>query len=160
MDEQTYIHSCMHWFSHWSWKLLEIPIPHLQKWWWFLLRSILDCFVLNGYSTLADGAFPRSEVPRGDIAVFRGINKRMAGIGLASVFSSYIITFYYNVIISWALIYFVMSFVSPLPWSESKEDFVWKCDKTKVTRAEQFFNIDVIRYYDDQCKPYKDGDPS
>ena len=92
--------------------------------------------------------------------MFRGINKRMAGIGLASVFSSYIITFYYNVIISWALIYFVMSFVSPLPWSESKEDFVWKCDKTKVTRAEQFFNIDVIRYYDDQCKPYKDGDPS
>jgi SNF family Na+-dependent transporter len=97
---------------------------------------------------------------RGDIAVFRGINKRMAGIGLASVFSAYIITFYYNVIISWALIYFVMSFVSPLPWSESKEDFVWKCDKTKTTRAEQFFNIDVIRYYDDNCKPYKDGDPS
>merc|ERR1711935_853940 len=97
---------------------------------------------------------------RGDIAVFGGINKRLRGIGIASVFSSYIITFYYNVIISWALIYFVMSFVSPLPWSESKEDFVWKCDKTKITRAEQFFNIDVIRYYNDECKPYKDGDPS
>lgn len=82
---------------------------------------------------------------RGDIATFRGINKRLAGIGVASVFSSYIICFYYNVIISWALIYFVVAFKSPLPWSESNTDFKWLCkqhtDKKKpcklgCTRAE------------------------
>ena len=54
---------------------------------------------------------------RGDIGVFRGIHPRLAGIGVASVFCSYSITFYYNVIISWALVYFFAAFMSPLPWS-------------------------------------------
>jgi SNF family Na+-dependent transporter len=54
---------------------------------------------------------------RGDIGVFRGIHPRLAGIGLASVFCSYSITFYYNVIISWSLVYFFCAFISPLPWS-------------------------------------------
>lgn len=82
---------------------------------------------------------------RGDIAVFGGINKRLRGIGIASVFSAYITCFYYNVLISWALIYLVCSFMSPLPWSGSDESFVWKCDRTKYTAAQQFFEIDVIR---------------
>ena len=54
---------------------------------------------------------------RGDIGVFRGIHPRLAGVGLASVFASYAITFYYNVIIAWAFLYFIVSFSSPLPWS-------------------------------------------
>jgi SNF family Na+-dependent transporter len=54
---------------------------------------------------------------RGDISVFGGINKRLRGIGLASVFSAYIISFYYNVIISWAIVYILSAFVDPLPWS-------------------------------------------
>lgn len=29
-----------------------------------------------------------------------------------------------------------------------------------VSRAEQFFNINVIRFYDDTCTPYSDGDPT
>lgn len=92
--------------------------------------------------------------------MFRGINKRLAGIGLASVFSSYIICFYYNVIIAWAVVYLVSAFMSPLPWSKDNKEFKWKCNPKNQTRAEQFFNIDVIRYFDDNCKPYKDGDPS
>jgi len=92
--------------------------------------------------------------------VFGGINKRLRGIGIASVFSAYIICFYYNVIISWAIVYLIASFMSPLPWSGQKEDFEWKCDKTKMTPAQQFFEIDVIRFKDDNCKDYEDGDPS
>lgn len=92
--------------------------------------------------------------------MFRGIYPRFAGIGLASVYSSYIICFYYNVIIAWSLVYVVAGFYSPLPWSVHNEDWVWKCDPDKVTRAEQYFMIDTIRYYDDNCKPYEDGDPS
>lgn len=68
--------------------------------------------------------------------MFRGIHKRLSGIGLASVFSAYIITFYYNVIISYSLVYFVAGFISPLPWSSQKKDFVAKCDMTTTTRAE------------------------
>jgi SNF family Na+-dependent transporter len=97
---------------------------------------------------------------RGDVSVFRGINKRLAGIGFASVFSAYIISWYYTVIISWSLVYFAAAFKNPLPWSFFNEDFEWKCDPTTTTRAEQFFMINVIRFYDDDCKPYSNGDPS
>lgn len=68
--------------------------------------------------------------------MFRGIHPRLAGIGLASVFSAYIITFYYNVIISWSLVYFISGFISPLPWSEKNPDWEWKCDQATTTRAE------------------------
>ena len=54
---------------------------------------------------------------RGDIGVFRGIHPRLSGIGLASVFAAFCVTAYYNIIIGWSLIYLVMSFISPLPWS-------------------------------------------
>ena len=67
--------------------------------------------------------------------MFGGINKRLRGIGIASVFSAYIICFYYNVIISWAIVYFIAAFISPLPWSASNKDFVWKCDKNSMTPA-------------------------
>jgi len=90
--------------------------------------------------------------------VFRGIHPRLSGIGVASVFSSYIICWYYCVIISWSLVYFVAAFKNPLPWSDNREDFEWKCDPATTTRAEQFFMIDVIRFYDDDCKGYEDGD--
>ena len=68
--------------------------------------------------------------------MFRGIHKRLAGIGLASVFSSYIIVFYYNVIIAWSLIYLVSAFQNPLPWAEDNMEFVAKCDMNITTRAE------------------------
>ena len=29
-----------------------------------------------------------------------------------------------------------------------------------TTRAEQFFNIDVIRFFNDECEQFEDGDPS
>jgi neurotransmitter:Na+ symporter, NSS family len=47
---------------------------------------------------------------RGDIAVFRGINKNLAGIGVISVYSSYVFAFYYNVVVAWAAVYVVVAF--------------------------------------------------
>jgi len=42
--------------------------------------------------------------------VFRGIHPRLAGIGVASIYSVYIICFYYTVIISWSVVYFFAGF--------------------------------------------------
>lgn len=92
--------------------------------------------------------------------MFGGINRRLRGVGVASIWSCYIITFYYNVIIAWSLVYVISAFISPLPWSTQKTDFEWKCDKNTMTPAQQFFEIDVIRFKDDNCKNYEDGDPS
>ena len=54
---------------------------------------------------------------RGDIGVFRGMHPRLAGIGIASVFSAFSLTMYYCVIIGWAVIYFFAAIQNPLPWS-------------------------------------------
>lgn len=54
---------------------------------------------------------------RGDVGVFRGIHPRLSGIGLASVLAAFAIVAYYNIIIGWSLIYLIMSFADPLPWS-------------------------------------------
>ena len=63
-------------------------------------------------------------------------------------------------IISWSLVYFAAAFKNPMPWSVFVEDFEWKCDPATTTRPEQFFMINVLRYYDDNCKEFEDGDPS
>ena len=57
---------------------------------------------------------------RGDVGVFRGIHQRLSGVGLASVLASFCIVAYYNMIIGWSVIYLIMSFSDPLPWSISK----------------------------------------
>lgn len=92
--------------------------------------------------------------------MFRGIHPRLAGIGLVSVLSAYIIAWYYNVIISWAVVYLIASFRNPLPWSEFNTEFVAACNTTTTTRAEEFFFKDVVRYYDADCVPYTDGSKS
>lgn len=88
----------------------------------------LMCLFFMGIPLLLMELSLGQKFQRGDISVFRGINKRLAGIGFASVFSAYIITWYYTVIISWSLVYFAAAFKNPLPWSASIEDFEWKCD--------------------------------
>jgi len=120
----------------------------------------LMCLFFMGIPLLLMELSLGQKFQRGDISVFRGIHPRLAGVGLASVFSAYIITWYYNVIISWSLVYFIAAFKSPLPWSKDNTDWVSRCDPTTTTRAEEFFNIDVIRFYDDDCKAYEDGDAS
>lgn len=106
---------------------------------------------------------------RGDVSVFRNIHPRLAGIGVASVFSAYIITFYYNVIIAWSVVYVFAAFWSPLPWSVHNKSFntcsseaALKANPgiSKMTRAEIFFFTDVAHFYDGNCKAYADGDPT
>mmetsp|Transcript_5082 Transcript_5082/g.8661 ORF Transcript_5082/g.8661 Transcript_5082/m.8661 type:complete len:276 (+) Transcript_5082:40-867(+) len=120
----------------------------------------LMCLFFMGIPLLLMELSLGQKFQRGDISVFRGINKRLWGIGLASVFSAYIITFYYTVIISWSIVYFIAGFMDPLPWSESKNEREggWQCDSASITRAEEFFFRDIVTYYDDDCKAYEDGD--
>jgi len=84
----------------------------------FFFFPYLMCLFFMGIPLLLQELSLGQKIQRGDISVFRGIHPRLAGIGAASVYSVYIITFYYTVIISWSVVYFVAGFASPLPWSE------------------------------------------
>ena len=96
----------------------------------------------------------------GSNIVFRSINKRLAGIGFASAFASFLITVYYNVLLAHALIFFCYGFSSPMPWAGWKKDFKQVCDPVNTSRAEEFYNMYVLRYYDDNCKDFDELDPT
>jgi len=94
---------------------------------------------------------------RGDIGVFRGIHPRLSGIGLASILASFSITAYYNIIIGWSLIYLVMSFISPLPWSVQNGTIdiatgnLYKdCKELYIT--EEVFYKDIVKTIKDDCQ--------
>lgn len=57
---------------------------------------------------------------------FQKIAPKSIGIGVCAVFfGSFIILTYYNVIICWSIIYFIYSFVSPLPWTDDPQRFFY-----------------------------------
>lgn len=80
------------------------------------LIPYLGCLFFLGIPMLMLELSLGQKLQRGDIGVFRGIHPKLYGIGLASVFASFSITFYYNVIISWALVYFFNAWQKSLPW--------------------------------------------
>lgn len=93
--------------------------------------------------------------------MFRGIDRRLAGIGVISVYSSYVFSWYYNVIVSWSLLYVFASFQSTLPWSKSIPAKNFSCNAKTMSRAEQYYRINVIRIVDEKtCKKWVDGDPT
>jgi SNF family Na+-dependent transporter len=71
---------------------------------------------------------------RGDIGVFRGIHPRLAGIGITSIWSGFVLLVYYVIIIAWAMVYMWQSIVSsPIPWSiEGQTTFCGTTDPASV----------------------------
>ena len=53
------------------------------------------------------------------------IKQLFRGIGLASIFAGYGITFYYCIILAWAFVYFGASFqaTANIPWMSNTEDY-------------------------------------
>lgn len=88
---------------------------------------------------------------RGDIGVFKGIHPRLAGIGLASVFSAYAITLYYNIIIAVALVYLFAAFKNPLPWSvQNTIDGTTRKDGCPgIAIAQEFLYKDILHTLSD-----------
>ena len=64
----------------------------------------------------------------GSIGVWNIVSPYLDGLGFASVVICIMVCLYYNVILSWCLIYLVNSFKSPLPWSQ--------CPKTTIKVGE------------------------
>ncbi|XP_036266385.1 sodium-dependent neutral amino acid transporter B(0)AT1 [Pipistrellus kuhlii] len=54
---------------------------------------------------------------RGSVGVWSSIHPALKGIGIASMFVSFMVGLYYNTIIAWVMWYFFNSFQEPLPWS-------------------------------------------
>merc|ERR1712038_751913 len=73
---------------------------------------LLLCGIPLLYMELAVGQYTR----RGPIGALGKICPLLKGAGLSTVIMSFLLTTYYNVIMSWALFYLVYSFSPSLPW--------------------------------------------
>lgn len=78
------------------------------------------CLILVGMPILGMELSLGTFYQAGDADAFGSMNPRLRGIGLASVFGGYVITFYYTIILAWACIYFVESFqgTDSIPWAK------------------------------------------
>jgi len=76
------------------------------------LVMLLLCGIPLLYMELAVGQYTR----RGPIGALGKICPLLKGAGLSTVIMSFLLTTYYNVIMSWALFYLVYSFSPSLPW--------------------------------------------
>uniref|UniRef100_A0A3B4AC31 Transporter n=1 Tax=Periophthalmus magnuspinnatus TaxID=409849 RepID=A0A3B4AC31_9GOBI len=54
----------------------------------------------------------------GSVGVWTSISPYMGGLGVASLFVSFLVGLFYNMILAWILWYFFHSFQSPLPWTD------------------------------------------
>lgn len=77
----------------------------------------------------------------GDADAFGSMNPRLRGIGLASVFAGYTITFYYCIILGYACTYFVESFHKDIPWATNQAahfDEISFQDKYSINEAGEY----------------------
>ena len=65
------------------------------------------------FMELAVGQYTR----RGPIGALDKLCPILKGAGVGTVFISFFLCTYYNVILAWAMFYLASSFQSPLPWS-------------------------------------------
>ena len=58
------------------------------------------------------------KLQRGAVDAFKTVNHRLRGIGIAAIFSGFVVVVYYAAVMAWSLLFFVNSFQTPLPWKE------------------------------------------
>ncbi|XP_003340647.1 sodium-dependent neutral amino acid transporter B(0)AT1 [Monodelphis domestica] len=72
---------------------------------------------------------------KGSVGVWSSIHPTLKGVGIASMFVSFMVGLYYNTIIAWVMWYFFNSFQDPLPWSscplnENQTGYIEECAKS------------------------------
>uniref|UniRef100_A0A8C7CE26 Transporter n=1 Tax=Neovison vison TaxID=452646 RepID=A0A8C7CE26_NEOVI len=86
------------------------------------LIPYLIALVLEGipvfYIELAIGQCLR----RGSIGVWTAVSPYLGGVGLGCLTVSFLVSLYYNTVLSWVLWYLLNSFQDPLPWSSCPLD--------------------------------------
>ncbi|CAL8583961.1 hypothetical protein XPA_009571 [Xanthoria parietina] len=61
----------------------------------------------------------------GAVAAYNNMNRRLRGVGLASIMVSAVVVVYFVIILVWIMTYFRHSFTSPLPWTDRTEEFYY-----------------------------------
>lgn len=91
---------------------------------WFI-PYLLSIFILAIPGLILEVAIGQA-YRGGAVAAYNKMNRRMRGVGLASVMVSAVVVVYFAVILVWIMIYFRHSFTNPLPWTGRTEEFYYQ----------------------------------
>merc|ERR1719483_1326987 len=100
---------------------------------------LLLCGIPLLYMELSIGQYTR----RGPIGALGKLSPILKGAGIATVVMSFLLSTYYNVIMSWALFYFLSSFSSPLPWETCNN--AWNSPDCKPIKGETSSSLNKTR---------------
>ncbi|XP_030065559.1 sodium-dependent neutral amino acid transporter B(0)AT3 [Microcaecilia unicolor] len=72
---------------------------------------------------------------KGSVGVWNAISPYLGGVGISSLFVSFLVGLYYNTILAWVLWYFFHSFQDPLPWkscpvNDNQTEYIDECSKS------------------------------
>lgn len=110
----------------------------------FLLPYWVSLFILGvPMMSLEMGVGQRFQL--GAIQIWRQIEPRFMGLGVCSTFMSWLVSLYYNIIITWTILYFFLSFQDPLPW-KGDTDQVQRYFWDKIQRTDSINDIGTITW--------------
>jgi len=85
----------------------------------------------------------------GPIPVWKKISPWSQGVGYGMCIASFLSSCFYNVIISWCIYYFFMSFQSPLPWQQCPEiDTNFSISHHHITKCKEIGATQYYWYYE------------
>jgi len=87
------------------------------------LIPYLICLLIIGVPMLVLEFAIGEKLQQGAVGSFRKINKRLSGIGFVALFSGFVISIYYVVIIAWSVLYMLRSFTAKLPWADNASTY-------------------------------------
>ena len=88
----------------------------------FLIPYLISLLILGIPLLILEFAIGQ-KLQKGAVDAFKTVNSRLRGIGVGAILAGFVVVVYYAVIIAWALVFFVNSFQSKLPWTENSKDY-------------------------------------
>jgi len=88
----------------------------------FLIPYLIALFVLGIPLLILEFAIGQ-KIQKGAVDAFKTVHHKLRGIGVAAVFSGFVVVIYYAAVMAWSLLYFINSFSAKLPWSADSESY-------------------------------------
>jgi len=90
----------------------------------FLIPYLIALFVLGIPLLMLEFAIGQ-KLQRGAVDAFNTVHHKLRGIGVAAIFSGFVVVVYYAAVMAWSLLYFVNSFQSKVPWADDANGYFY-----------------------------------
>lgn len=79
---------------------------------------------------------------KGPVETFSNLSNKFKGVGITSLFTTWLLSCYYGMVLTWVFYYFFCSFITPLPWVKDNNQINFNYFKNDVLNMTD--NIDNV----------------